>query len=119
MGTADTSTAPLASVSSDVPAVAGQWTHLIGVYCDSSACGASGTNPGLMYLYVGTGSSAALQSTQTPFTTPWQATGDVELGRNIYQDGHYNLMNGRVDDVSLYWADPCPAPSVSTACSIP
>jgi hypothetical protein len=120
MGTADTSTAPLASVSSNVAAAAGVWTQVIGVYCNSTSCGASGG--GMMYLYVGTGNGATLQTTQTPFSSPWQAVGgDVEIGRNLYhgQGNYYNYMNGTVDDVTMYWGDPCPAPSASTVCTIP
>jgi hypothetical protein len=121
MSTSDTSGATVTTAVSDGPPVAGTWTHLVGVYCDSTACGATGTNPGVMELYVGVGNSPPqLQSSQPAFDTPWRTTAGVHLGAVQAGPGSYmDFLNGSVDDVSLYWADPCPPPAVSSACSIP
>jgi alpha-L-arabinofuranosidase len=66
----------------------GQWYHLVGVYNRVA---------GTLALYV----NGTLQQT-VPFTTPWQATGHLVIGRGRYAGGPVDFWNGAVDDVRTY-----------------
>jgi hypothetical protein len=101
----------------------GVWTHLVGVYCADPSCLAPGdTAPGRLYLYVDDGGGLRLQASRPAFSSPWMSTGGTQIGRSQFNGSHTENLNGAVDDVNVYWADPCPqpapAPAVS-ACSIP
>jgi hypothetical protein len=105
---------------SDVVPQAGVWTHLVGVYCDDVSC--LGPNPpaaGRLYLYVDVGGVLQLQSSQPAFTSPWMGTGAIDIGRGLYNGAYSSNLNGTVDDVSMYWGDPCPSPATATTCGIP
>lgn len=65
----------------------GVWTHLVGVYDRGS---------GQLRLYVdGVAAGTAV------LTTPWNATGAVQLGRAKY-NGYVNNWPGAIDDVRIY-----------------
>jgi hypothetical protein len=110
------------AVSDAAPSV-GVWTHLVGVYCDDVSCLAPGdTAPGRLYLYVGDGSGLLqLQASQPVFSSPWMSTGGVDIGRGLYNGAYSGNLNGTVDDVGIYWGDPCPAPQPAgpSTCGIP
>jgi hypothetical protein len=75
------------AVSTSVP-VQGQWTHLIGVY-DAVAK--------QMRLYV----NGVLEAT-TAFTTPWNATGALQIGRGQGAGAFANYWEGDVDEAQVY-----------------
>ena len=38
----------------------------------------------------------------TPYTTPWEATGDTLIGHGFYSGGEVDYVNGDVDDVQMF-----------------
>ncbi|SNX62822.1 ricin-type beta-trefoil lectin protein [Streptomyces sp. TLI_55] len=70
-------------------AVAGKWTHLVGVY-DADA--------GQLLLYVNGHLSAAKDYSGTI----WNAAGPVQFGRRLFQGSYGEYANGRLSDVRLY-----------------
>ncbi|MFJ3302166.1 ricin-type beta-trefoil lectin domain protein [Streptomyces sp. NPDC086549] len=70
-------------------AVAGKWTHLVGVY-DADA--------GQLLLYV----NGRLSATKAYTGTMWNAAGPVQFGRRLYQNTYGEYANGRLSDVRLY-----------------
>lgn len=108
---------------SNAAPVAGVWTHLVGVYCADPSCLAPGdTAPGRLLLYVDTGSGLQLQASQPVFSSPWMSTGGLEMGRGMFNGAEVNYLNGTIDEVHVYWADPCPQPAAPPAvstCGIP
>jgi hypothetical protein len=108
---------------SDAAPTAGVWTHLVGVFCADPSCLAPGdTAPGRLLLYVDTGSGLQLQATQPVFSSPWMSTGGLEMGRGKFNGAEANYLNGTIDEVHVYWSDPCPQPAAPPAvstCSIP
>jgi hypothetical protein len=70
-------------------AIAGQWTHLVGVY-DATT--------GLMSLYV----NGHLSATKTYAGTVWNASGPVEIGRRLYEGSYGEYANAEISDVRLY-----------------
>ncbi|MET7726572.1 LamG-like jellyroll fold domain-containing protein [Streptomyces mirabilis] len=70
-------------------AVAGQWTHLVGVYDADS---------GLMSLYV----NGHLSATKTYTGTVWNASGPIEIGRRLYQGSYGEYANAEISDVRTY-----------------
>jgi hypothetical protein len=108
---------------SDAAPRVGIWTHLVGVFCADPSCLAPNDQvPGRLYLYVDDGGGLKLQATQPVFSSPWQSLGAMQIGRGTFNGSYVQYLNGAVDDVSVYWGDPCPqpaaAPAVST-CAIP
>jgi hypothetical protein len=77
-----------ARVLSTEPVQTGVWTHLIGVY-DLGA--------GALRLYV----NGALV-TEMPYTSTWNATGDVQIGAGLWTALRGDFFPGSVDDVRLY-----------------
>ncbi|MEV6478354.1 LamG-like jellyroll fold domain-containing protein [Streptomyces sp. NPDC051576] len=75
---------------SGAAAVAGSWTHLIGVY-DAEL--------GKMMLYVN--GVLVADDVQARHTT-WSATGGVQIGRKLALDGYTNQLKGSVADVKLH-----------------
>ncbi|WP_406123562.1 LamG-like jellyroll fold domain-containing protein [Streptomyces sp. NBC_00989] len=75
---------------SGAAAVAGSWTHLIGVY-DAEL--------GKMMLYVN--GVLVADDVQARHTT-WSATGAVQIGRKLALDGYVNQLKGSVADVKLH-----------------
>ncbi|MCX4811803.1 DNRLRE domain-containing protein [Streptomyces sp. NBC_01239] len=75
---------------SGAAAVAGSWTHLIGVY-DAEL--------GKMMLYVN--GVLVADDVQARHTT-WTATGGVQIGRKLALDGYVNQLKGSVADVKLH-----------------
>lgn len=67
----------------------GTWTHLTGVY-DQSA--------GALKLYV----NGAQSGTTAAFTSPWEATGPLQLGRRLYQGAYGENTQGQIADVQVY-----------------
>ncbi|MET8975989.1 LamG domain-containing protein [Streptomyces sp. NPDC004539] len=70
-------------------AVAGRWTHLVGVH-DADA--------GQLLLYV----DGHLSATKTYTGTAWNAAGPLQFGRRLYQGTYGEYANGRLSDVRLY-----------------
>ncbi|MEU1724511.1 LamG-like jellyroll fold domain-containing protein [Nonomuraea sp. NPDC005692] len=85
---ADTSGATPLRALSTANAVAGQWTHLVGVY-DAAA--------GRIRLYVD-----GVLNAETAFTSGWDATGNVQLGRTKANGTISNYLKGTIDEVRLY-----------------
>lgn len=82
--------APTASRSSSLTApVAGVWTHLTGVY---DAVGQS------VQLYV----NGRAQGAPVAFTTPWAATGPLQVGRFHNSTGYVEYVNGLIDEVHVW-----------------
>ena len=110
------------ALSDAAPAV-GVWTHLVGVYCADPSCLPPGdTAPGRLLLYVDTGSGLKLQASQPVFSSPWMSTGGLQFGRGEFNGAETNYLNGTIDEVHIYWADPCPQPAAPPAvstCGIP
>jgi len=103
---------------SDVAARAGVWTHLVGVFCADPSCLAPGDAvAGRLYLYVDDSGGLKLQATQPVFSSPWMSTGAMQIGRGTFNGAYANALNGAVDDVSVYWGDPCPQPAAPPAVS--
>jgi len=114
-----------AHATSNAAPTVGTWTHLVGVYCNDVSCllpsdPASGV-AGRVYLYV----NDVLQSASAADNFPWSAMGAMQIGRGSVRTSatsalpnYTNLLNGAVDDVSVYWGDPCPPPTAaSTNCT--
>ncbi|MEU9369109.1 LamG-like jellyroll fold domain-containing protein [Streptomyces avermitilis] len=78
---------------SGAAAVAGSWTHLIGVY-DAEA-GANAT----MMLYV---NGALVEDDVQARHTRWNASGSLQIGRKISLGGYTNHLKGSVADVKLH-----------------
>lgn len=70
-------------------AVAGKWTHLVGVYD-------AGT--GRLLLYV----NGHLSATKAFTAADWNAAGPVQFGRRLYQGAYGEYADGRLSDVRLY-----------------
>ncbi|WP_307621998.1 LamG-like jellyroll fold domain-containing protein [Streptomyces sp. V3I7] len=75
---------------SGATAVAGSWTHLIGVY---------DTELGKMMLYVN--GVLVADDVQARHTT-WNATGALQIGRRIGLNGYSNFLKGSVADVKIH-----------------
>ncbi|WP_157594591.1 LamG-like jellyroll fold domain-containing protein [Streptosporangium amethystogenes] len=69
-------------------AVAGQWTHLVGVY-DATAQ--------KIRLYVD-----GVLNAETAYTSSWDATGNVHIGRTKANGSQNSYFKGIIDDVHLY-----------------
>ncbi|MEU1040186.1 LamG-like jellyroll fold domain-containing protein [Streptomyces sp. NPDC005551] len=78
---------------SGAAAVAGSWTHLIGVY-DAEA-GVTGK----MMLYV---NGVLVADDVQARHTRWNATGSLQIGRKISLGGYTNYLRGSVADVKLH-----------------
>ncbi|WP_226962683.1 MULTISPECIES: LamG-like jellyroll fold domain-containing protein [unclassified Streptomyces] len=86
---ADSTSASYVKASSGTAAVtANTWTHLTGVY-DAEAA--------MLRLYVN-----GTLAQETPFTTPWEATGALQLGRWQIGTGYDGEFTGGLDDVQVY-----------------
>ncbi|MET9785396.1 LamG domain-containing protein [Streptomyces canus] len=70
-------------------AVAGKWTHLVGVH-DADA--------DRLLLYV----NGRLSATKAYAGTTWNAAGPVQFGRRLFQGTYGEYANGRLSDVRLY-----------------
>ncbi|WP_103349266.1 LamG-like jellyroll fold domain-containing protein [Amycolatopsis sp. CA-128772] len=84
---ADGDSAASSAVSTS-PAQAGQWQHVVGVYNRVA---------GTLSLYV----NGTLQQS-VPFTTPWTASGHLEIGRGKWAGSPVDWFDGGVDDVRAY-----------------
>ena len=84
----DTNDRDTTQVGSDT-AVAGTWTHLVGVY-DATASTIS--------LYV----NGQLQGTTSAGSAPWSATGPTVIGRSLYNGAVSNHFPGQISNVQLY-----------------
>ncbi|MFG3064427.1 LamG-like jellyroll fold domain-containing protein [Streptomyces sp. NPDC048231] len=81
---------PTASRSTSLAApVAGVWTHLTGVY---DAVGQT------VQLYV----NGRPQGAPVAFTTPWAATGPLQIGRFHNSTGYVEYFNGLIDEVHVW-----------------
>ncbi|MEU7174586.1 LamG-like jellyroll fold domain-containing protein [Micromonospora tulbaghiae] len=86
--TSDSTSAIPVRATSNTAAVAGRWTHLVGVYDTTSS---------KMKLYV----DGVLQST-TAATGGWNATGNYVIGRAKWAGAASNIWDGEIDDVRIY-----------------
>jgi hypothetical protein len=120
--TTDGVSPPLVRAISGAAATAGVWTHLVGVFCFDASCLLPGdTAGGRVYLYV----NDVLQATSAADGSSWSAMGPMQIGRGSHRasstdpkPNETNYLNGAVDDVSVYWGDPCPPPTAaSTNCT--
>lgn len=85
----DTDGASFVRAASDAPAVVGAWTHLVGVYDAPRQ---------QVRLYV----NGVLQSTPGTFTTPWSATGPLQVGRVLGNGSYVDHFAGDLDEVRVY-----------------
>ncbi|WP_405854134.1 DNRLRE domain-containing protein [Streptomyces sp. NBC_00090] len=76
------------AVSAPSAAVAGAWTHLVGVY-DAQAA--------KLRLYVN-----GTLAQEVPYTSSWEATGPLQIGRHKYGTGYDYEFKGGIDDVQVY-----------------
>lgn len=76
------------SVSTATPLV-GVWTHVAGVY-DSGA--------GTLQLYV----NGVAQGTPVSFTTPWKATGELQIARGRHDGAYGSYFPGQIDEVRTW-----------------
>ncbi|MEV0589615.1 LamG-like jellyroll fold domain-containing protein [Nonomuraea sp. NPDC050310] len=82
-----TGATPVRALSTQT-AVAGQWTHLAGVY-DATA--------GKIRLYVN-----GVLNAEVAYTSTWNATGPVHVGRTKVNSAQKDYFKGTVDDVRTY-----------------
>ncbi|MEV4754546.1 LamG-like jellyroll fold domain-containing protein [Micromonospora sp. NPDC049559] len=85
----DSSGAPRRSAVSNLSAITGRWTHLVGTYERST---------GELALYV----DGVKQGRTATQSTPWPAIGPVQIGRAKFDGGSADSFKGAVDDVRLY-----------------
>ncbi|MEU9866167.1 LamG-like jellyroll fold domain-containing protein, partial [Streptomyces sp. NPDC047971] len=76
------------AVSAPSAAVAGVWTHLVGVY-DAQAA--------KLRLYVN-----GTLAQEVPHSSPWEATGPLQIGRHKYGTTYDYEFKGGIDDVQVY-----------------
>ncbi|MFF8608780.1 LamG-like jellyroll fold domain-containing protein [Streptomyces sp. NPDC015346] len=76
------------AVSASSAAVAGAWTHLVGVY-DAQAA--------KLRLYVN-----GTLAQEVPYSSPWEATGPLQIGRHKYAATYDYEFKGGIDDVQVY-----------------
>ncbi|WP_375118103.1 LamG-like jellyroll fold domain-containing protein [Nonomuraea sp. MTCD27] len=82
-----TGATPLRALST-ANAVANQWAHLVGVY-DAAA--------GKIRLYVN-----GVLNAETTFTSTWNATSNIQIGRTKANGTLTNYLKGTIDEVRLY-----------------
>ncbi|ALG09752.1 LamG domain-containing protein [Kibdelosporangium phytohabitans] len=80
---------PRRFAEADRPVVVGRWTHLVGVFDQAT---------GTVSLYV----DGVKQARTGVQTTPWNATGGVQIGRLWYASRYTDLFHGAVDEVRFY-----------------
>ncbi|MET7647400.1 LamG-like jellyroll fold domain-containing protein [Streptomyces sp. NPDC005426] len=86
----DMSGPTIARASSGTAAVStGTWTHLTGVYDNEAA---------QIRLYV----NGVQSGTSTAFTTPWDATGRLQVGRRLASGAYAENTNGALSDIQVY-----------------
>ncbi|WP_329365019.1 LamG-like jellyroll fold domain-containing protein [Streptomyces sp. NBC_01483] len=86
----DTSGAATIRTYSGTSAVtSGTWTHLTGVYDQATAS---------LKLYV----NGSQSGTTAAFTSPWEATGPLQIGRRLYNGTYAENAQGSVTDVQVY-----------------
>ncbi|MFD9303250.1 LamG-like jellyroll fold domain-containing protein [Streptomyces sp. NPDC060048] len=76
------------AVSTPSAAVAGAWTHLVGVYDARDA---------ELRLYVN-----GTLAQEVPYSSPWEATGPLQIGRHKYGAVYDYAFKGGIDDVQVY-----------------
>nr|WSX51533.1 LamG domain-containing protein [Streptomyces sp. NBC_00974] len=76
------------AVSAPSAAVAGAWTHLVGVYDAQDA---------ELRLYVN-----GTLAQEVPYGSPWEATGPLQIGRHKYGSQYDYEFKGGIDDVQVY-----------------
>ncbi|MFF3845016.1 LamG-like jellyroll fold domain-containing protein [Streptomyces sp. NPDC002328] len=85
----DTTAPTIVRASSGTSAVtANVWTHLTGVYDQSAA---------QLRLYVN-----GTQAGTAAFTSPWEATGPLQIGRRLYNGAYGENTQGQITDVQVY-----------------
>lgn len=75
--------------SSTKPPVVKAWTHLAGVYNAAA---------GTIQLFV----NGHPQGSPVPFTTPWNATGSLQVGRHRNNAAWGGFFNGTIDEVHVW-----------------
>ncbi|WP_247597624.1 LamG domain-containing protein [Streptomyces sp. RKND-216] len=74
--------------------VAGEWTHLVGVYDRDD-----GADPGSMRMYV---NGHLVEGDIQERATTWNATGDLQIGRALEPRGYTDHLKGTVADVAVF-----------------
>ncbi|MDQ0795939.1 LamG-like jellyroll fold domain-containing protein [Streptomyces sp. B1I3] len=82
-------TAIVRASSGTAAVTTGTWTHLTGVY-DKDA--------GQIRLYV----NGVQAGTSTAFTTPWDATGPLQIGRRLAEGAYGENANASLSDIQVY-----------------
>ncbi|MHB9861197.1 LamG-like jellyroll fold domain-containing protein [Streptomyces sp. YIM S03343] len=88
-GSDTTSPATIRTYSGTSAVTTGTWTHLTGVYDQASAS---------LKLYV----NGSQSGTTAAFTSPWEATGPLQIGRRLYNGTYAENTNGSIADVQVY-----------------
>ncbi|MER7918758.1 MULTISPECIES: LamG-like jellyroll fold domain-containing protein [unclassified Streptomyces] len=86
----DVASPTIARALSSATPVAGVWTQLLGVYDAQSQ---------EIQLFVNGVNDPSFDAS---FTTPWKATGPLDIGRRLYNGGFAEYTNGSVDEVTLW-----------------
>ncbi|MGW5659347.1 LamG-like jellyroll fold domain-containing protein [Streptomyces sp. NPDC003758] len=84
-----TGAATIRTYSGTSAVTTGTWTHLTGVYDQATAS---------LKLYV----NGSQSGTTTAFTSPWEATGPLQIGRRLYNGTYAENANGSIADVQVY-----------------
>ena len=85
----DTPAPTVVRSASTITPLVGVWTHLLGVY-DAQAQ--------TIQLYV----NGVPQGNPVAFTTPWSATGPLQIGGGQYGGNAANYFSGQIDEVQLW-----------------
>ncbi|MFC3578469.1 LamG-like jellyroll fold domain-containing protein [Streptomyces yaanensis] len=88
-GSDTTGAATIRTYSGTSAVTSGTWTHLTGVYDQAT---------GTLKLYV----NGTQSGTTTAFTSPWEATGPLQIGRRLYNGTYAENTQGTIADVQVY-----------------
>ncbi|WP_150130399.1 LamG-like jellyroll fold domain-containing protein [Streptomyces sp. 150FB] len=87
--TADSATPTIVRSTATTTPLLNVWTHLTGVY-DAQAQ--------TLQLYI----NGLAQGDPVPFTTPWKASGAVQMGRGQYGAVFTDYFPGQIDDIEMW-----------------
>ncbi|WP_143120647.1 LamG domain-containing protein [Actinacidiphila alni] len=87
--TSDSATPTIVRSVSTATPVPGVWTHLLGVYDEQAQT---------IQLYV----NGVPQGDPVSFTTPWKASGSLQIGRSKIGGEYSDYANSRIDEVNFW-----------------